>query len=160
MQQVPSTEVKKVETLEWETEEYEHVEKSQDWFWVTGLIAASAVIIAIVLMNFLLAIIIVLGTSILLWYAARQPEVLKFTLTPKGLRVKNDLYPFKNLDAFWILEDKNKLILRMHRFFLPHLVIPLGYVNHTEVKDYLRRYLQEEEQEESLIDVIAERFGF
>lgn len=148
--------------MEWEDFEYEFTDKSKDWFWGLGLFAAFFFILAIILGNFLLGVIVVLGTVALVAYAVRPPEFLTYRLTDKGLIVKNRLYPYKQMDSFWIHTEPwfYRLSLKSDRWFLPHILVPLGETDPEEVRKYLDNFLPEEEHEISLLDIITAYLGF
>jgi hypothetical protein len=151
------------QTIEWQAPEYDHFEKDANWFWITGSIAVLFVLIAIILKNFLFAVILLVGGFTAMLYAARPPELIYFALTPKGVRIKNRLYPYDQLQSFWVNDNnrKRKIILESERFFLPHLIIPLpAEVSDEEARAYLLPLLAEVRHEESLADIIADTLGF
>ena len=47
-----------IKTLDWQTLEYDHIERSSNWFWLIGLISLLGIIISVVLLNFLFAVVI------------------------------------------------------------------------------------------------------
>ena len=149
--------------IEWEAPEYDHFEKDANWFWTIGGAALGLVLIAILLKNFLFAIIILLGAFTVMLYGARLPSLIYFALTPKGLRVKDRLYPYNYLRSFWISDEhaKRKIIIESDRLLLPHLIILLPpEIDDVEAREYLLQYLPEVQHEESLIDLLTDYLGF
>ncbi len=149
--------------IEWEAPEYNHFEKESNWYWAVGLLAFAMILLAMVLKNFLFAIIILIGAFTVMLYAARAPELINFALTPKGLRIKDRLYPYDSLHAFWISDEHNKrkIIIDSDRLFLPHIIVLLpDVVSDDEARDYLLQYLPEKRLDESLIDLLSDYLGF
>lgn len=150
-------------SIEWQAPEYVHYPKDQSWFWRVGVVGFIFLIVAVLLKNFLFAIIALLGTFTVVMYGARAPEMTTFALTPKGIRVRNRLYPYDNLHSFWVHDERhpNKIIVESEHTFLPHMVIPLPpEITHEQAREYLLQYLPEVRHEESLVDIIWENLGF
>ena len=95
-------------------------------------------------------------------FGAREPEMVNFEITKRGLKAKNNLYPFNSLESFAVRdhETPHKLMIESSRLFLPHIVMPLGDTDPEKVRAILSRFLPEVPFEESLIDELAERLGF
>ncbi|MEX0934825.1 MAG: hypothetical protein WDZ70_00675 [Candidatus Paceibacterota bacterium] len=149
-------------SFEWQAHEYEHSEKTTDWFWVVGLIAATLAVIAILMQNLLFALLIIIATIALLLLAVRKPRVIRFEINEKGVVVDELLYPFSTLESFWV-EDrffKDKLIIKSQKPLMPLLIIPLEGVGPEETRQIMLQFLPEEEQEEPLSHSLMERLGF
>ena len=154
--------LEKMPTLEWQTFEYDHNEKSSDWFWVVGILGGIGIILAILFKDFLFAIVLLLGTFTVLMYGARKPELITVSISTKGIRAKNDLFPFKNLLGFALqdIEEPYKLMIHSNRPFLPHIIIPLDGIDPKLIRERLSVVLEEEQFEETFIDLLVERLGF
>ena len=151
------------QSLEWQAPEYDHFVRDARWFWQVGLGAVVLILLAILVKNFLLAVIILLAGFTVMLYGARPPALLHFSLTPKGLRVNRQLYPFRRLHSFWVSDEfgKRKIIMESERWFLPHLIIPLPEdVSDDEARQFLLKHLPEEHHEESAADYLADYLGF
>ena len=150
-------------TIEWEAAEYEHGEKSADWFWAVGIITLAAIVSAFLLKNFLLGILSgLIGFSISL-YGARKPATVKFKLGPRGVQIGNKLYDYENLASFWVEYDpprRKELILKSKKALVPHINIMLGDADPGEIREYLSQFLEEEKIEESWADTISKIAGF
>jgi hypothetical protein len=119
--------------ITWEAHEYVHAEKNRDWYWALAL------------------------------FASRKPDLVTFTLSQRGVRVDDDLYPFQSLESFGIDETPNKtpkLILKSNKIFSPGLVIPLEGIHPDEVHDFLLDFLPEGDHAESLSHHLMEYLGF
>ena len=148
--------------LHWSAEEYRGHKKSREWFFAFSIIAAGIIIFSLILGNPLFAIIILLATALLFMYEVREPKVYTFSITKEGLQTHRRLFEFIHLKSFWIIERKNgtrEVLIESKKPLVPHLKIPLGNLDPEETRKTLLQHLSEEEIEESLIDIVAERLG-
>src|SRR3989338_5702531 len=95
--------------IEWETLEYEHREKPNNWYWMVGFLSVAFVIGTIVMKNFLLAILIILGAFTLVLYARRPPRVIHIAVNRRGIQIHKSLFPFHTLRSFWIHDERTGL---------------------------------------------------
>jgi len=148
--------------ISWAVPAYTHSEKSVDWFWALGIVAVTSSIIAILLANYFFAILIVLGGILMAYFAHKEPETLYYELDKKGLKVKDRLYPYKSILAFWVDTTKNPtLFIKTDRVFLP--VIPLSInINVSErIREaFLAQEIKEEEMKEHPAEAIMELIGY
>jgi hypothetical protein len=156
--------IPKPERISWQTHEHHHIEKSTDWFWTVGIIAAGGVFLSIFFRNLLFALIIVLFTATSFMLVKRKPRIMNFEISRKGIRVGPVLYPYSLFESFWVDDGEfdDKIILRSRKPLSPFMIIPFES-EHTDpelLRDYLLDYLDEEELEEPLYQVIMEWFGF
>lgn len=151
-------------TLSWQAHEYVHVEKTPDWFWALGLIAVAAFVAALLLNNILFAVLILLIALVLGLFAARKPNVVQFSITPRGVRIDNTLYAYQNIESFAIEElspdHTPKLIIAPRGIMRPTLVIPIIEVHPDDVHNLLREFLPEAEHSEPLSHRVMEWLGF
>ncbi len=150
--------------IEWRAHEYVHVEKTPDWYWALGLIGVAAAIAAIVMGDVLFAILILLAAFVLAIYANRQPNVVRFAVTQRGVRIDDELYPYNTLDSFAIDEvspnHTPKLILKPKRIFASLIIIPVEEVDPDDVHDFISDFLLEEEHVEPLSHHVMQWLGF
>ena len=152
-----------VHGLSWKTEEYAHRKKSPDWFWALGIIALAGGAAAMLVGNILFAILIAIGTFVIIIYAARAPSIITVTLTEKGIVVNNRLYPFNSVEYFSISHNSNppSLILQLKNILLPKVSILIRDVPDSAVAEFLEEYLEErEEEEESLLERLMAHIDF
>lgn len=154
----------KPESISWQSYEHHHVEKNNDWFWTIGIIAAGGVFLSIFFKNFLFALIIILFTATSFIFARKQPRLLTFEITRKGIKAGNIIHPYSMLDSFWVDDGEydDKILLRTRKPMAPLIIIPFdSTVTDPELlRDYLLDYLDEEELEEPLHQILMEWFGF
>lgn len=119
--------------LIWSALEYEEKERSQDWFWALGIIVATLSIASIIFENYFFATLLIIGGLLLGWFAIKKPDTVVYELNTKGLKIRDRLYPYESIKAFWIQVDFNpdsniKPIFFIHseRAFMPILSIPIN----------------------------------
>jgi len=148
--------------LVWETYEYEHKEKSADWFWALGIIVVAGAIGSYFLENILFAVLLVIGGFTMAMLAARHPDEWICELSSRGLRINSTLYPFSTIESFWVEDDgeTGKIILKSKKAVMPELIVPLEDLDPDYIREFLLEYLEEEEMHEPLSHLIMERLGF
>ena len=148
--------------IQWKAFEYNHREKSSDWFWAVGIIAFSAAAAAIIFHNTIFAIFIVLSAFTLSMYAARKPSLINIELNNQGVIVDKYLFPYKNIEKFWVSERQsgNVLIIKSLKKALPFTTISTEQVDPEEIREYLSRHTKEEEMAEPFVQTMMEYLGF
>lgn len=152
-------------TLTWKAYEHKHKgDKSTDWYWTLGLVVLSIAIASILLGNSLFALLIIVAASALGLSANQKSIENSYTINTRGISINERLYPYKNLEAFWIDETRpgdNVLIIDAQQSLVPHLIINIpSSIDPNTVQDYLLDYLPEDELYESPAQRIGELFGF
>jgi len=152
-----------MEKIQWEELEYPYKPKGPNWYWGVASGTLAVLIISILTRNFLLGILSVIATFTLGVYGAKKPQKTVYSVGGRGIHAGNRLYTYKNLKSFWINYEpplKKELILESKKSIMPHIKIPLGDVDPGEVRKTLKKYLREEEVEESLMETIGDWLGF
>ncbi|MDX2776373.1 hypothetical protein PV379_03330 [Streptomyces caniscabiei] len=94
------------EPLHWQGTEYVHHEKDALWFVVFGIIVVAFMLLAIFLIKSpTFAVLIPVMAVALIVYARRPPRLIDYTLSPKGLYVNDQLYPFGDFKGFGVIHD-------------------------------------------------------
>lgn len=132
--------------LAWQFPENRAIERSKRWWIMAGMIVGILVVYALWSLNFLFAIIIIIG-SVIIWLDSRkQPALLNFAIHQPGVTVNKRLWPWKELDHFWIAyrpPEVTALYLQPKGAFNPRLSIPLVQMNPLKVREVLTKYLTE-----------------
>ena len=146
----------------WEAPEYIYQRKSRDWYWKMGIVAFGIAAAAYILHNILFGILIIIASFTVALFGAKQPETLRISISSKGVRVNNQLYPFSELDAFCILDRiiEPKILLQSKGLLHSLVSIPLGKADPDEIHEMLSQYLREEEMDESFTQRIIDKTGF
>ncbi len=149
-------------TIEWSAPEYDHKERSVDWFWTIGLVTLIATIVAIWFASYVFAIFIFISGGCLIMFTLRPPLEINFSIETEGLTIGKDMYEWKNLKGFNIKKKKEsaKLLIETRKYFLPVYTIPLPMDLIDEVKDELKKVIPNIELEESKSMQFMEKLGF
>lgn len=149
--------------MEWDTLEHSYTEKTNDWYASVILIAGSLIAVEFLMNNWILITLTFIGTVTFLLLAARRPEMMHVTITRKGIRAGNTLYPYSTLDGFAIAEyeHEERLLLESNRHIIPLHVVPIAHeIDPDDLREALSQYLPEKDLEESLPHLLFERLGF
>ncbi len=150
-------------SITWEAPEHHHIEKGGDWFWALWIVSLSAAVAAVFFGNALLGILLVIAAAVMALVANKEPEIIQFAVTSRGLRVGGTLYPYSTLDAFYIDEDSPRgpeLLARSKRLFMHMIVMPLPEDYIDDIEDILELRLPEEHMEEPFATKLMEIVGF
>jgi hypothetical protein len=145
--------------LLWEGYEYDFFEKTGEWYWMLGTIAVLLIVLAILVGNYLLALIIVLGAFILGTHARREPRVITFGLTKNGIKHGETVFRYDTVRSFWVDESTRNLIIESGRMVKPHIYIPLNDTDPNTVRQLLLPLIKEVEFHGSFADLVSEFFG-
>lgn len=149
--------------LEWVAHEYEHKERSQDWFWATGIITAGAALAFIIFGDVIFGILILVAAAALALFINRPPEDVSITISEQGVRRGNVLYPFDTLAGFWIDTEHphKKVLIRSKKALMPLIIVPLSEeVSLDALRAELGKRIQEEYHSLPLAERILEYLGF
>lgn len=149
-------------SVTWDAPEHHHVEKSADWFFVLTILTVAVVIAAVLVGNYLFAILCGVAGITLAIAAGRPPRIIPFAVTARGVRVGDSLFPYTTLTAYHIDEDHVRgpqlLVLSKQRF-MPLIVLPIPAEYVDDIEDVLQGRLAEDYLEESFFQVALEAIG-
>jgi len=149
----------------WKSLEHNHFkDKTADWFWGLGIVTVGVAVLSLYFGNIFFAVIIILFAIISSMLVRKKPELLDFEINRKGIKAGPILYPFSNLESFWVDdgEFEDKIILRSKKAMSPYVILPFdSTVTDAElIRDYLLDYLDEEEMDEPITQMLLEILGF
>jgi hypothetical protein len=149
--------------LEWTALEYEEKERGNDWFWALGVIVVASSIASFIYGNFFFGLLLIIGGILLGVFAIKKPYFVFYELNEKGLKIKNRLYPYENIKAFWVKKEGEKpiLFIRSERLFMPIISMPIKQNLTEEIKNMmLKNDVPEEEMKEHPSEKIMDSLGF
>ena len=152
-----------VRAVTWSAPEHHHIEKSSDWYWALGIIAVAGAVASILFGNTLFGIVILLGASTMVVFALREPKLMDFAVTVRGIRTGNELFPYSTLESFYIDEHDPRgpqLLIKSKRIFMPLIIVPIPEEYIDEIDFLLSPRLTEEHLEEPFSHRLLEFFGF
>lgn len=90
--------------LRWQASEYIQHDRTTRWYIMFGVVTLVLMALAIILIKSItFAILIPVMAAALFVYTRRQPAILDYTLTKKGLYINDKLYPYSNFKAFSVV---------------------------------------------------------
>lgn len=142
--------------LNWRMSEKGEREKN----WQIGLIIFLIICLIFVLWqkNYF-GLILVLVISFLLFSSPSKKEIY-FALLKRGARRGNEIFPWHNLQSFWIFESPPEIYFQSKKAYLPyHIIFPLprDYIDKT--RKILSDFIPEKETEKNFFDILSERLG-
>ncbi len=149
--------------LRWTAYEHEHVERGSDWFWALGIVAVSIAITSILFHDFFFAIIILIAAFTLALLANTPPDIARFELSDKGIRVNDALHRYNEIISFWVEDEHGHhrplLLVDTTKFMSPNLIIPIEHMDPATVRAYLKDRTTEKHMKEPLSHKILEFLG-
>ena len=149
--------------LEWEAPEFTEYEKNSNWFGLWLIISVTAVALAVIFGNYLLAIFLALAAISVFLQGLKKPRIIKFTITPRGIGIGNIYIPYEDMESFWILYEPGQtkeLLLKTKRVRMPNVVVPIDKENPVRIRQLLVDFVPEKEQKQSLIDIVMRIMRF
>ena len=153
-----------IKSVVWEASEYHHTErKSSDRYWILGILAVSVFVVSVLLGNILFGILILLAASVITLLSFKEPRIIPFAVTARGIRIDDKLFPYSTLESFYLDEDNPQgpqLLVKAKRHFMPLMLIPIPADSSHEIETIIEIRLPEKHLEEPLSDKILEWLGF
>jgi hypothetical protein len=149
--------------FEWEAHEYEHKERTQDWFWAVGILTLAVAITSVIFGNIIFAILVLTAVFALALFINRPPENIHVVVDERGIARGNMRYLYETLESFWIDTEHShpKIILKSQKLLMPLIVIPLGEsVDVERLEDTLEQFLSKEFHSLPLVERLIEYLGF
>ncbi len=149
--------------ITWEAPEHHYQEKGKDWYFVVTIIFVALVIAAVIFDNVLFALLLAISGLALIMGAAKKPAVVSFSVSVRGIKIGDRLYPYDTLRSYYINEEDFRgpeLLILTKKRFTPIIVIPLPAEYVDDVEDITRDRLAEKFLEEPLFMKLLERAGF
>jgi uncharacterized membrane protein YobD (UPF0266 family) len=149
------------EKVGWRGPEHFHIEKMPDWYFAVGIIALASVIAAVLLENFIFAVLIIVAAFALMMIASRTPRTVDMEVSDSGITFGEFYYPYKSLDSFDI-EDvpELRILIKTKRPWMHVIIIPAHDADIEKVRGILLKHLKFEDLKESLFHKIFEYLGF
>lgn len=147
----------------WEAPEHYHVEKTNDWYWILGIIATASSVTSIMLGNVLFGILVPLGAITMIIVSQKHPRIIPFEVSVRGVRVGSTFYPFTTLESYYLDELNHidpQLIIKSKKVFVPLIIIPIPDEYITEIEKLVSAKLPEEHLEEPIAHKLLEYVGF
>ena len=141
--------------LEWHSPEHHFDKKSKDWYWILGVFALGASILAFYFDNFLFGVFILIASLTIGILSYKETKITPVKITYKGIIFGKQLYPWLSYRSFWIEDEHThgfRILMHPLNSYLPLTIIPINEgVDLNDVRDVLLEFLEEEFLEESFV---------
>jgi hypothetical protein len=141
--------------LEWHSPEHHFDKKSNDWYWILGVITIGASVLAFYFSDFLFGIFIIIAGATIGMLSYKETKIMPVKIVPKGIIFGRQLYPFASYRSFWIEDEHThgaRVLLHPVNSFLPLVIIPINEeVDLNDVRDTLLEFLEEQFLSESIV---------
>ena len=148
--------------LRWSAYEHDHIERGSDWYWALGIVAISIAIISILLSDFLFGVVVLVAASTIALLSKSPPELARFELSDRGLRINDTLHRFDEIISFWVEDEHDArplLSVDTKKWLAPNLIIPIEQIDPRVVRAYFVERAEEKPMKEPLAHKIFEFFG-
>jgi hypothetical protein len=140
------------EILSWNALDFENDENKARWLKLAALGSLLVFIGALWTKNFIAAITFFLLTFVIFTNSRTKAKEIEIIITSKGIIAGEHNYFFDDLESFWITEEKNPaIVLKNKKFFMPYDEIYLNGQDPDKIREILKQYLKEKQEEKSLL---------
>ncbi len=141
--------------LEWHSPEHHFDKKSNDWYWILGIITIAASVLAFYFDNFLFGIFIIIAGFTIGLLSYKETRDLNIKIVPKGIIVGRQMYPWLSQRSFWIEDDHihgDRILIHPLGSLSPLVIIPVSdEIDLNDLREILLEFLEEEYLQESII---------
>src|SRR4030042_157887 len=155
------------EQISWQAPEFEYQRKDLSWYWLSLIFAIVLIALSIWQKNFLFAVFVVLAWLVIVYSTRRPPTVWNFSIDERGVQIdlpngdpsSIKFYPFEEINGFDLHEGQN-LVLKLKKKLSPYLKINFPAEQEEKIKNFLQKYIPEEEYASSLADSFSKLIKF
>ncbi|MBR3163870.1 hypothetical protein IKF15_01000 [Candidatus Saccharibacteria bacterium] len=147
----------KKEIINWEAREYIAREKNVGWYVGLAVVVVALCGLAIWLKQYSFLVLIIVATVALLTYVLRQPRLLHYSLSSKGLSEGNNLFTFDQFKSFGVLNENNhySIVLTPKKRFATSVMVYFPETEGEEIVDMFGARLPMEPVKLDMLDKIV-----
>lgn len=145
---------------QWRAPEFEAYEKSGRWYLIFAIFIITMIIYALFANGPIMAITFILLGIVGYIHLQKDPRIVSFSITSKGVTADKEMYLYENIHSFWIFYDPDHTrVISLHTkaSMLPFVHIPIRDEDPVAIRELLMQNIPEIKQDPGLIDAI-ERF--
>ena len=143
--------------LHWQAPEHEPLELGPRSRTIVTLLLIAIIAYALYTNSPLMAITFILIGVVGYLSLYREPRILSFLVTGKGIITGNEFYEFSTLRSFFVYTEppfSGILSVQTAGKLVPYVHIPIGSVSIDVLRDTLDEFIPEEKHEPGLIDTL------
>lgn len=148
--------------VSWTFPEVPNYRYSRTWYLIMTALGVALLVFAVFSRNPLFAFIVVIAWALIFYRSRQQPRTLAASITEDGIEIGKNFFPYDDLKNFWLIykPPAKTLYVSFKSALRPILGIALEDANPVEIRNQLRRYLQEDlsKEDEATSDAIGRLF--
>jgi hypothetical protein len=146
--------------LRWQAHEREHTEKERAWYWAIGIAATGLSIAAIILQNYLFAVICVIAGFTIMLVGSSRPVKHTYSITETGFMIGKDLIPFEKITRFAISSEEPRHLTIESKTLIGVVKAPIEGVDFRAIRmEFKNQNIPEEDRLDALVDRVAKTIG-
>jgi hypothetical protein len=142
---------------QWRAPEFEVYEKSARWYLIAFIFMVALIAYALIINAPIMAITFILLGIVGYIHAQKDPRVITFTVTSEGIIADKEMYPYENINSFWIFYEPpytKTISLHTKASMLPYVHIPIQDEDPAFLHELLSQYIPEIKQETRFVDTL------
>ncbi len=147
----------------WTASEYIGNTKSTSWFAMLAAATVAVTVIVYLITSDITSVIVIIILGIIIGvFAARQPQVLQYSLDRSGIYIGSRFFPYGSFKTFSIVGDDafNHISLLPLKRFVPPIAIHYSPDDEDKITTTLADYLPLEAHKRDLIENFSRRVRF
>jgi hypothetical protein len=151
--------------IKWRAPEFEYRPKTVSWYWISIIVAAVIVGMAVWQKNFLFGFLVIVAEILVLVWANREPPLVEFTLNEKGVDIGgNKFHAWDEIENFSIDDYLETEWPNLYFQFRARLKTPLKTKlpkeRMAEIQKTLQTILPQTKHDRSALETLEEFIGF
>ena len=151
--------------MNWKAPEFTFFEKSSVWYTASIVVALLLILFAFLRGNVLFGIFAIVAEILILYWARQEPDLIEYEFNEAGLIAGDKFYSLNELSAFSFVADHPddpyfELVFEPIKLSAQYIKVltPADLVD--ELFDYINKYLEEFDYEESLGEHLSKKLRF
>jgi hypothetical protein len=146
--------------MKWQAREGEYRPKGNSWYIGVGIVAIGLAVAAVIIQNYLFALISVLGGFAVMVVGSRRPARKTYALYERHIAVGTDIIPYEKVSRFAIREDDPRELVLELKNLIGVAAVPLGNADHRRIRMELKnRDIEEVEKLDVFVGKVANWIG-
>ena len=149
------------ERVNWRGPGHFHIEKKREWYLAVIIISLGIIVAAVVLKNYIFALLIALAAFTSMMFASRGPREVEIEVNHYGIIFGEYFYPYEALESYDIEElPELRILIKTKKLLMPTVIIPAHDAPIDKVEEILSQYLEVEDLQEPIFHKVFEYLGF
>ncbi len=110
-----------MEPIRWNALEFEHKEKTNDWYWTVGVISLGVSVWRFWVADYMFGVFVLLAGLCLILLGGHKPEYVDIVVDEDGILIGHNLYLWSNVSGYAMVVSGGKatLLLETNRKIVP-----------------------------------------